>query len=271
MTVNRLLAYWSVLWLCFLVQGTLVIASGSNEDTLRARVEQCYNALEQGDWKKAEKYLTKESRPIFRNQGKRELIGYQIKSIKIDADGKTATVTVEVPVVSASAPKPILVPRPTRWRLVGHAWYMEVPRANASASAQQPLSGMGPKAINPSPSDPFSKDLKFESTWYGLGNVKDNEVKLARFPFTNISTHVVTLASVQLGCDCLRLKTQKMEYGPGESGTLEIEFDPSKLGITREVPFQQDILFRAEPGGAYVKLTVAALLLGPSPAPPAKP
>jgi hypothetical protein len=106
--------------------------------------------------------------------------------------------------------------------------------------------------------------------WRSLGIVEGRGTQVVRFPFKNVSTHVVTLADIQLGCDCLRLKTPQREYKPGESGALEIEFDLSKLSLNRDQSFIQDILFKTEPGGAYVKLTIAALVTS-SPAPPAKP
>jgi hypothetical protein len=146
---------------------------------------------------------------------------------------------------------------------------MELPKPDPNA--QQSLFDMAPKVLSPAPASFISKDLKFESTWCGLGNVEGNATHVARFPFKNVSTHVVRLADFQLGCDCLRLKTQQKEYKPGESGTLEIEFDPSKLEINTEQSFAQDIIFRTEPGGAYIKLTIAAFLVAPSSAPPPKP
>ena len=271
---NRSRPAWLALFLCLpLVQSGPVKAASSSEDALRARVAQCYSALEQGDWKKAEKYLTKESKLTFRSQTRKPLLGYQIDSIKIDADGRSATVVVRFPIVSAATPRPILVPRPTLWRLVSHTWYLDLSRPNPSDQQAMfgatPTTGM-PNAVPPIPAPPkvpapfgYAKDLKFESTWSGLGRVKGDAVKTARFAFTNVGTRVVTLAEFQLGCDCLRLKTQKLEYKPGESGTLEIEFDASKLHYSRTQSFQQDIVFKAEPSDAYVKLTVAALLLGP--------
>ena len=93
---------------------------------------------------------------------------------------------------------------------------------------------------------------------------------MARFAFTNVSQRVVTVSVRQTSCDCLRLKTQQKEYKPGESGTLEIEFDPSGLGVNSQTSFMQDIIIKTEPGGAYAKLVVGALL-APAPAPAAKP
>jgi hypothetical protein len=248
----------------------LAWADSSSEEALRARVEQCYSALQQGDWKKAEKYLTKESRPIFRTQTSKPLAGYQIESVKIEPDGRTASVVVKIPIISSYMPMPVPILKTTLWRLINHTWYMEIPKP-APPSNQQALFGMAPTNVPRSPpGSVFSQDLKFDSTWCGLGVVTGNETQVARFSFKNVSTHVVTLTLVQLGGGCLRLKTQQLEYKPGETGTLEIEFDPSKLELSGEQSLTLDSLFKTEPGGAYVKLTIGARV-SPGPAPPAKP
>jgi hypothetical protein len=259
----------SLLAACYLLgPGPLVMASSSSEEALRARVEQCYNAFQQGDWPKAEKYLTKDSKPIYRSQTKKPLLAYQIQSIKLEPDGRSATVVVLVPIVSAAMPRPMPVPKTTLWRLIGHVWYMELQSPDSNAR-QGMFSALTRRAPPPTPLS-ISKDLKFESTWCGLGNVESSATPVARFRFTNVSTHVVTLADIQLGCDCLRLKTQQMEYKPGESGTLEIEFDPASLGLSIEESFSQAVVLKTEPGGGYVMLNIGALVV-PASAPPAKP
>ncbi len=256
---------------CLLAPGPSVMASSSSEEALRARVEQCYSALQQGDWPKVEKYLTKDSKPIFHAEThKKPLLAYKIQSIKLEPDGQTATVVVQVPIMSAAMPRPIPVPSTTLWRLKNRVWYMELSRAQPDANAQQALFNMAPKAGRAPTPVVTSKDLKFESTWCGLGNVGSGETPLAKFAFKNVSTHSVTLAEVKLGCDCLRLKTQQKEYKPGESGTLEIEFDPASLGFTMEESFSQVVVLRVEPGDAYVLLMIAARV-APAPQPPAKP
>ncbi|MGA9055560.1 MAG: DUF1573 domain-containing protein [Terriglobia bacterium] len=267
---SRILAAWLLVGLCLLVAGTPVIASSSSEEALRARVEQCYSALQQGDWPKVEKYLTKDSKPIFRGQTKKPLLAYKIQSIKLDPDGQTATVVVQVPLMSAAMPRPIPVPNTTLWRLKNRVWYMELSRPQPDANAHQELFNMAPKVRRAPAPVVTSKDLKFESKWCGLGNIQSGETPVAKFPFKNVSTHSVTLAEIQLGCDCLRLKTQQKEYKPGESGTLEIEFDPASLGLTMEESFSQVVVMKTEPGDAYVLLTIAARV-APAPQPPAKP
>ena len=254
--------------LCVLVQGPPVTVASSSEEALRARVGECYAALQQGDWQKVEKYLTKDSKPLSRDQPKKPVTAFQIQSVKIEPDGRTATVVVQVPIITGVTPAPILVPKTTLWRMVGHTWYMELPKPDPNA--MRSLFDLTPKVATSTPGALFSRDLKFEVLWRSLGDVEGSGTREVRFPFKNVSTHVVTLADIQLGCDCLRLKTPQMVYQPGESGALEIEFDPSKLSINRDQSFTQDIVFKTEPGGGYVKLTIAAVLFS-SPAPSAKP
>jgi len=254
---------------CLLAPGALVMASSSSEEALRVRVEQCYSALQQGDWHKVEKYLTKGSREVFRNQTKKPLVGYRIQSIKLEPDGRTASVVVLVPLVAAMMPKPIPVPQTTLWRLVNRAWYMEL-YPTPDPSAQQWLFDTAPTTPHAQSSPLFSKDLKFESTWFSLGIVEEGKIQVARFTFTNVSTHAVTLSEFQLGGDCLRLKTEQKEYQPGQTATLEFEFDPSRLGVAAGEPFTHDIMIRTEPGGSYVKLTIGGGVAA-GPAPPARP
>jgi len=259
---------------CLLVMAVLLVNSNnlvvaaSSEEALRARVNACYAALQQGDWRKVEKYLTKESIPLFRGQTKKPLTGYEIGSIKIDPDGQTALVEVVIPVTSAIMPTPILMPQTHRWRMVRNVWYMELVRP--SSSVQDSLLEMANKPMPSHAEVPLSKDLKFESGWASLGNVEPNTVAAAKFSFKNVSTHPVTLARIQLGCDCLRLKTQQKEYAPGEAGTLEIEFDPSSLRGSADAAFTQDIVITTEPGDGLIMLTIAARIVA-APAPPTTP
>ena len=260
-----LLAAWYVF-----PPGASVMASSSSEEALRARVEECYSALQQGNWRKVEKYLTKGSREVFRDQRKRPLLGYRIQSIKLEPDGRTASVVILVPLVADMMPKPIPVPKTTLWRLVNGAWYMELLSSPDPRTQDWLSSTAAPTVPRARSTSLFSKDLKFDSTWFGLGVVEAGKTRVARFTFTNVSTHAVTFSEFQLGCDCLRLKTEQKEYQPGQTGTLEFEFDPSRLGVAPEESFTQGIMIRTEPGGAYVKLTIGGAMAA-SPAPAEKP
>ena len=247
-----------------LLASALLMAGPSNEQALRSRVEQLYGALQRSDWAAAEKYLTEESKPIFRNQPKNAVAGYQIQSIKLEAGGDEAVVVVQIPVFFGPMPRPVQLPETTRWRLIKGDWYMQL---SAPQAMQLPFGAADQK---PSSSPPFSlhsKDLKFQSTWASVGTIHKGEVKVARFAFANVSQRVVAVSVGQTSCDCLRLKTAQKEFKPGEAGVIEFELDPSSLSFAVKSALTLTVMLATEPEHAYTELTIAAVL-SPGPAPP---
>lgn len=236
----------------------------SNDQALRSRVEQLYGVLQQGDWAQAEKYLTEDSKPIFRNQSKKPVAGYQIQSIKLEPSGDEAEVVVQVPVFSGFMPGPIQIPETTRWRLIKGDWYLQLSTPQAT---QSPPGAAGQKPPSSPPVSLHTKDLKFQSTWASVGTVHKGEVKVARFAFTNVSQRVVTLSVRQTSCDCLRLRTQQTEFKPGGAGVIEFELDPSSLSFDVLSALTSTVILQSEPEHAFTELTIAAVL-SPGTAPP---
>jgi hypothetical protein len=250
-----------------LAASLFLMARSSSEQALRARAEELYAALRQSDWRQAEKYLTKESKPIFRNQPKKAVAGYQIHSIELDPTGERATVVVQIPVFSGFVPGPVFIPETTHWRLVKGDWYLQL----SDPQAVQLAFGAPPqKQASLPPPSLHSTDLKFQSTWVTLGYIHKGEVKVARFAFTNVSQRVVTVAVGQTSCDCLRLKSPQREFKPGEVGVVEFELDPSGMSFNREAALTLTVMLQSEPEHAYTQLTIAANL-APGSAPPPGP
>jgi hypothetical protein len=258
-----LAAFW------LLAVGVPVMASSSGEEALRTRVDQLYAALEQGDWPRAEKYITKESKPFFRSQAKQPVPAHQIQSIKLGPGGDTATVVVQIPVSSPMMPQPTLKPQTTQWRRVRGVWFWEFAKPDPNAMQSLLDAARHPPAPTPPP-PPVPDELKFESVWVGLEPVHHGEVRVARFPFTNVSNHDVEVEILQLPSDCLRMKPHQKLFKPGESGVLEFEFDPSNLPFNGTQPYTVTVWLQTHPGGARAILTIAALL-EPGNAPPPKP
>lgn len=247
--------------------GAPLAASLSSEDALRTRVQGLYTALQQGNLRQAEKYLTNDSKPIFRAQPLKPEPGYQIASVKLDSGGVTATVVVRVPAVFPTADQPIPMAIKTQWRLLKGVWYLQLEKPDAQGQ-KSPFTT--PPLLEAPLSGPLKppRDLKFQSRYVGLDQTHRGEVKVARFPFTNVSDHNVTIAGVQSSCDCLRLKTQQKEFKPGEAGLLEFEFDSSSLHFDGILSLT--VLVKTEPENANNKLTIGTVLV-PGPAQPAGP
>ncbi len=230
----------------------------SAEDALRARVQELYGCLQEGNWAKAETYLTEDSRETFRHQDKQQLPGFEIKSIKLEKDDR-AEVVVAVPASSPFSHQPLAVPQTTTWRLVGGVWYAQLPPPDPNPMA---TAFTAPK--NPAlPPRPVRQELKFQTKWFGLGYIQSGKVQMARFPFTNVSKHPVTIAEVISGCDCLRVKEQHKEYKPGESGVLEIEFDPSSPSLRVPGSLGLSVVVKSSPGGGLTKLTLSGVVPPP--------
>lgn len=252
--------------LSLLVASALVRAATSSEVELRARVEQLYSALQRSDWRQVEKYLTKESKPIYRSQRKKAVAGYQIESIKLEASGDSAEVVVRLPPSSGSGARPFFVPETTHWRQIKGRWYLQLRDPHAMPS---PSSAAAQKQASSPPPSLHSRDLKFQSTWASLGYVHQGEVKVARFAFSNVSQRAVTLGDVQTDCACLRMKSQQKEFKPGEAGVLEFELDPSSLSFNVKRALTLTVGLETEPEHALTQLTIAAVLTPDSPQPPA--
>jgi len=244
--------------LSLLPANTRVLADSPGEQALRARVDQLYSALRQGDWKKAEKYLTKDSRRIFRSEPKKTIAEYQVDSVKVEADGQSAQVVVRLPgPPTMIAGPPIFLPQTSRWQLVGRKWYLELPDPHLAGRLPGPgdqQQASGPHfTVN-------SSDLKFESTYASVGFVHKGEVKVARFPFTNVSQRTVTVSDVQSGCPCLRLTSEQKEFKPGETGAIELTLDPSTFSFKSKLALTLTVSVQTEPEHALTQLTVAAAL-----------
>ena len=108
--------------------------------------------------------------------------------------------------------------------------------------------------------------MKFGGHRFGLGLMKNGEKKVARFPFTNPTDHLVTITQVATGCECLTVKDFKKEYKPGESGELVIEFDSTNYpGL-----YAQTMVVKTSPGDATSYLLVEGetpIRVNPAPAP----
>jgi len=232
-------------------------AEGSGEAALRARVQELYGCLQEGNWSKAETYLTESSRETFRHQDKQRVDMFQIKSVKLEKEDR-AEVVVVVPASGPSAAS-FSVPQTTSWRLVGGIWYLELPPPDLN-----PATTLFSKPKNALPPRPVVQELEFKTEWFGLGNIQPGKVLVARFPFTNVSKHVVTIAEVINGCDYLRVKEQHKEYKPGESGVLEMELDSSSPALQVPQTLTVTVVVKSSPGGGLTKLTLSGIVPPPA-------
>ncbi len=258
MTMKRIeLGLFVLLWaigICFPVAASAQ-ENQDQERALRARVEEFYNLVQLGRWTQAEAYLTAESKENFRNQSRSPFLGFEVESVKLDPDGNNAAVTVRLQVMAPPARAPVPVAQTTRWRLLDGLWHAVVPKPSPTAGMQVFEVGRNPGS---SPKPP--EQLKFpKGDGYWLGRMQSGETRVARFPFTNVTNHLVTITDVLTGCKCLRVKTEKKQYKPGESGELAIEFDSTGY----EASYAQTIVVKTDPGDVTSYLNIFAMVVSP--------
>jgi hypothetical protein len=194
-----------------------------------------YSLFQMRQIPQAETFCTLESRARLRDQAG-PFLSFRIVSIDMKEDEKNAGVVVELTQIVPAVAMPFPVQRDTKWLIEEGEWRLYVPEPAADLVEAMTAAGRQ--------EPPKPEELVFKGHSFGLGVMKPGDRKEARFPFTNTTDHPVTMVQVQTGCKCLTVKTQKMEYQPGESGELVIEYDSAGY----EYEFRQSVVVKTNPG-----------------------
>ena len=225
---------------------------------LRRRVQEFYSFLQMRQVARAEAYATKDSRERLRDQASNPFLGFRVVSLQVKPEGMNADVMIEMMVMAPYMAAPFPVERKSQWRMEDGEGRIFVPEApQLSLESMMGMGGGEPAKAG---------ELKFGGHRFGLGLMKNGEKKVARFPFTNPTDHLVTITQVATGCECLTVKDFKKEYKPGESGELVIEFDSTNYpGL-----YAQTMVVKTSPGDATSYLLVEGetpIRVNPAPAP----
>lgn len=216
------------------------------ERSLRARVEEFYGLLQMGQYTKAEKYVWEDSRENFRNQERGSMLGFEVDSIKVDPDGKTATVGVKIQVFAPMTAIAVTLDRTSQWCLAEGTWYVVAPTPQSTPANLASLKSAGKTPVRP------PAQLKFKDYVLDFGRIKSGETTTVRFLFTNVTDHEVTITGVLTGADCLTAKVAKKRYKPGESGELVVQFDSTGY----DQPYAQTIVVKTDPGGLRTNVNI---------------
>ena len=227
----------------------------AREDSLRKRAEEFYQLLQSGRMDQAEAYVTPDSKEAFRREKAGGFLGFKVDSVRLEPGGRKATVVVSMQVIVPHMVSPTTIPRQTSWEWVDGFWYLVVSGSTKQEGDMKALfNGAGVQKSQTPPGD-----LKFKGTRYMMGKIQPGQVTVARFPFSNTSDHTVTLSKIDTFCDCLRAKVEKKEFKPGESGELDIEFDPKGFQLN----YAQTIVVKTDPGNLTTYLSVFGYVVPP--------
>lgn len=99
----------------------------------------------------------------------------------------------------------------------------------APAAAQQQL---GQQPVGPAPVAPeVAQDvpvLQVERTIHDFGRITDEASVTTTFTFKNTGTATLKIERIESSCGCTVPALDKLEYAPGESGVVTVEFDPRR-------------------------------------------
>ncbi len=72
--------------------------------------------------------------------------------------------------------------------------------------------------------------IEFDTLTYDFGRVAETTMHRGRLAFRNAGGSPLVIDEIKTTCGCTAVALEKREYAAGESGTLEIEFDPVAPG-----------------------------------------
>ncbi len=95
--------------------------------------------------------------------------------------------------------------------------------------------------------------LTFVSALHDFGVIDETSEVATAFRFTNTGGSELLIEAVTATCGCTTPRLTKRRYQPGESGAIQVDFDPTRPGTTQKYI---TVLSNAEP--AVTRLTITA-------------
>ncbi len=129
--------------------------------------------------------------------------------------------------------------------------------AGAQIGAALPPPVQGPDVIlkRAEPAKPSLARMEFKRVHHDFGPMMDNEIHHTSFEFTNTGSDPLEIINLNADCGCTVPELDKKLYMPGESGVIEVTFDPEgKVGdLNRSITIMSN-----DSSGANITLMVAA-------------
>jgi hypothetical protein len=209
------------------------------DQALRARIQEFYDLLVKGQFRKAESLVAEDTKERFYNQSKPRYKSAEIVKIVYadDFTHATATIKVQAFIEAPGFPQDLPIPGqfPSTWKLDNGQWCWFVdpttirtpwgtqavppgmPGNNASPGALPP--GMGASGMPPMPqsTDFLMNKIKADRTALTLAPGGSGEVA-----FTNLSPGIMTLA-VETKPSGIEVKPERQDIRAGEKLTLHVD------------------------------------------------
>lgn len=191
----------------------------AREKQLTKRAEEFYHLMVTAEWMKVMPYVTEDTRPIWVAQSKNPIDAYQVKSVEIAADGKSAEVNVDVTFrYAATATAPFTEGQKSEWVYQHGQWFIKLrPRKSMIEYFNQ---------ISPNPGSLPPQPISFEPNPIRVPVPAEGAEAVLQVSFENITGGNVELKNLTTNCPCAKVEVDKTELLPSEKGKLTLRYRP---------------------------------------------
>lgn len=195
------------------------------ERQLTKRVQEYFQLLVTGEWRKVENYITKDSQDTWLAQAKSKIESFEIKEVKVAPNGREADVMVLVTFYIPQVSAPFHQPRRTKWIYERRNWFTPLPPLLSATELFQKVFGQGANMGSlPSVPQPVQSPLRFEQNPIRLTRPEGAAEITVKVPFQNVTPNAVTVMDLGTNCPCLQAAMDKLVVQPGEQGILTVTY-----------------------------------------------
>jgi len=245
---------WSLLFIhAWLLSADQISAQESQNDKIKLRVEQYYQAVQSNQQAKVAEFVVPKARGAFFPQFDPKLVGIRVAEIKLEEGGTSAVVKVISQVMAPTIMRPIDVPSLVRWKKESGEWFFDPqdpPRTLASIFKEYFWDKQAARAKKDPAVPPI--EVKFDKDVVDFGMAAKGSTVNLKFSFTNLSSKDLVIEQLYLQEQLMRDLTSERVIKPGKKG--EVIFTLETGPLYRE--FEHDVFVQFEPIKEIVKLKV---------------
>ena len=188
------------------------------EKQLAKRVQEVYQLFVSGDWDRITPYISEDTRSIWTTQPKSTIDAFQLDTIEVAPDGKSAKVNVMTTFRVVQVPgAPFHQGQKSDWVYGKGRWFLKIKRP-------PPLTNFFKSTSNvPAPGQVTSPFI-FTENPVKMRIPEAGAESVATVRFQNVTPLPVTLENLRTNCSCLRVTSDIMMVHPTVDATLTLTY-----------------------------------------------
>jgi len=207
----------------------------AREQQLRQRVDELYQLLVTGEWRKVEQYVTEDTRDLWYAQTKGTILSFEFGEIEMDPDGSRADVTMKATFRVDRVPNPVTMPQRSEWFFEGGQWFYKVRKPQSlleifknTKAASSPVAARSPLVFHPNP--------------IRIPDPESGSESVVRVTFWNMSSEVVSFRDLGTNCSCLTVEASRTSLPPRGRATLKVTYHSSTPPPSEPAPAVEAIV-----------------------------